>query len=66
MRRISFLLVVPLLALPPAGAGEKPRPAALKVPAPEFRGIQAWLNSKPLDWKQLRGKVVVVHFWAFG
>jgi thiol-disulfide isomerase/thioredoxin len=38
----------------------------MKVPAPEFKEIDEWLNSKPLDWKALKGKVVVVHFWAFG
>jgi thiol-disulfide isomerase/thioredoxin len=34
--------------------------------APELRGVTAWINSEPLTLKQLRGKVVVVHFWAFG
>ncbi len=34
--------------------------------APDFRNMETWINSMPLTWKQLRGKVVVVHFWAFG
>lgn len=34
--------------------------------APELRGVEAWINSDPLTLKGLRGKVVVVHFWAFG
>lgn len=34
--------------------------------APEFEGIDAWLNSGPLTMESLRGKVVVVHFFAFG
>lgn len=34
--------------------------------APELRDVTAWINSKPLTLKELRGKVVVVHFWAFG
>jgi hypothetical protein len=34
--------------------------------APEFAEITAWVNSKPLTMKELRGKVVVVHFMAFG
>ena len=34
--------------------------------APELRDVTAWINSQPITLKQLRGKVVVVHFWAFG
>jgi hypothetical protein len=41
-------------------------PVAMKIAAPELRGIAAWINSKPLTLKELRGQVVVVHFWAFG
>lgn len=35
-------------------------------PAPEFEDITAWVNSKPLTIKGLKGKVVVIHFMAFG
>ncbi|MBT9586269.1 TlpA family protein disulfide reductase [bacterium] len=31
--------------------------------APEIKA-QSWLNSKPLSLAKLRGKVVVVEFWA--
>lgn len=34
--------------------------------APEFEDVTAWINSKPLSMKGLKGKVVVVHFMAFG
>lgn len=34
--------------------------------APELRGVTAWINSEPLTLQQLRGNVVIVHFWAFG
>lgn len=34
--------------------------------APELRGITDWINSEPLTLKQLRGSVVLVHFWTFG
>ena len=33
--------------------------------APEFVSVKSWVNSKPLTLKQLRGKVVLVHFYAF-
>lgn len=34
--------------------------------APEFTGIDNWVNSPPLKLSQLRGKVVLVEFWTFG
>jgi hypothetical protein len=37
-----------------------------KHKAPEFEDIDAWVNSPPLTVAQLKGKVVVVHFMAFG
>lgn len=33
--------------------------------APEFVPAKVWINSKPLTLKELRGKVVLVHFYAF-
>ena len=34
--------------------------------APEFSGINQWLNSAPLSMASLRGKVVLVDFWTYG
>ena len=37
-------------------------------PAPDIKGIAAWLNTpdnKPIDLKSLRGKVVLIDFWAY-
>ncbi|RZI94033.1 MAG: redoxin domain-containing protein [Variovorax sp.] len=34
--------------------------------APEFRGIDTWLNSEPLTLQALAGKVVLVDFWTYG
>lgn len=33
--------------------------------APELMPVEHWLNSKPLQLKELRGKVVLIHFYAF-
>ena len=41
-------------------------PVAMKIPAPELKGLDEWINSKPTQLKDLKGKVVVLHFWAFG
>jgi thiol-disulfide isomerase/thioredoxin len=40
-------------------------PLANPVPAPEFSGIDKWLNSEPLTLSGLRGKVVLVDFWTY-
>ncbi len=34
-------------------------------PAPDFVGINKWLNSEPLTIKDLRGKIVLVDFWTY-
>ena len=33
--------------------------------APELVPVKHWINSKPLKMKELRGQVVLVHFYAF-
>jgi thiol-disulfide isomerase/thioredoxin len=48
-------------ALPDAAASAAPVPHA----APEFAGIDNWINSAPLTLQQLRGKVVLVDFWTY-
>ncbi len=34
-------------------------------PAPEFAGIETWLNSEPLTMAGLKGRVVLVDFWTY-
>lgn len=43
-------------------AGPMPREGEV---APEFVGIDAWVNSEPLSLQALRGKVVLVEFWTY-
>lgn len=44
-----------------------PSPASAAVPsrAPEFTGIDHWINSPPLTIRELRGKVVLIDFWTY-
>jgi hypothetical protein len=49
-----------------ASSARADQPAAMSIPAPELEGVQEWINSKPLTLKDLRGRVVVLHFWTFG
>lgn len=34
--------------------------------APELQPVEAWVNSGPVTFEAMRGKVVIVHFYAFG
>jgi len=51
------------LLLAPVGAWSAPLPD-LGL-APELRGLAGWIPSTPTTLAQLRGKVVLVKFWAF-
>lgn len=58
-----FILLLSSLFSIAAQARDYPVP----VPAPPFTQTSAddWLNSKPLTWKRLRGKVVLMDIWTF-
>jgi cytochrome c biogenesis protein CcdA/thiol-disulfide isomerase/thioredoxin len=49
----------------PQASGELQHALPEPYAAPEFAGIEAWLNSKPLTMQELRGKVVLVDFWTY-
>ncbi len=61
--RLLLALALTLLAFPVAAGDEPARPGRR---APEFAGIEHWINSPPLTLAGLRGKVVLVNFWTFG
>ena len=60
-------------AAPTAGVATKPATvnANRKVGgevgdlAPEFGGIDAWINGNPLIMEELRGQVVLIDFWTY-
>lgn len=58
-----LVLIVGIAVLWPQGrlaAGDAPAAPAFTHTAPE-----AWLNSPPLSWTDLRGKVVLIDVWTF-
>ena len=62
LNALKSLAVVAVLAASAVHAvPTQPAPAA----APEFTGIEKWLNSEPLTLQSLRGKVVLVDFWTY-
>ncbi|MBM4068422.1 MAG: hypothetical protein FJ271_05690 [Planctomycetes bacterium] len=65
---VAFTLVGPSAAMQGDEDLSKRKPVKIrgKQNAPAFADIAEWINSEPLTMKGMRGKVVVVHFMAFG
>ncbi|HEV3255262.1 MAG TPA: redoxin domain-containing protein [Gemmataceae bacterium] len=61
-RLIAMLAAVVVTAAP----ARADRLVAMKIEAPEITDADDWINTKPLELKDLRGRVVVLHFWTFG
>jgi thiol-disulfide isomerase/thioredoxin len=65
-RMVGIALIAAIVMAASVGA----RPANAKGlydygAAPEFAGIERWLNTEPLTLTSLRGKVVLVDFWTY-
>ena len=56
--------VLPVLASALAVGTAIPGLAASRGQAPEFTGLDGWINSGPLSLAALRGRPVLVNFWA--
>lgn len=64
---VQSLLTRSAPAKPVTSASQLTLQGGLDTPyaAPEFAGIEAWLNSPPLTMQSLKGKVVLVDFWTY-
>ena len=63
----ALSLLAPNSQVSQVTAAEQVLQKGLKPPyaAPEFAGIDAWLNSPPLTMQGLKGKVVLIDFWTY-
>lgn len=65
LTRRSAVLTAAAGALAPGASRAEDGAIGDYGPAPEFAGISNWLNSPPLTMAGLRGKVVLIDFWAY-
>lgn len=68
-RWIAISLAVVLFGIPTGRGVHSAEPFKKfdkPIPAPEFAGVDRWINTKSLTMKDLQGRVVVIHFWTFG
>jgi peroxiredoxin len=61
--QVAFLV---LLSIASIAAAQQPATFKEQPPELEDRSDEEWINSKPLKLSELRGQVVVLHFWTFG
>ena len=63
---IAAVVLFTVVANPPAATtASQVYPVNQRSAAPDFTGIDAWLNTTPLTLADLRGKVVLIDFWTF-
>jgi len=58
-------LVLAGLLLAGIGFAQHPDDVFVGQKAPELKTGDAWINSNPLKLEQLRGKVILIDFWAW-
>ena len=58
-------LLAPKKSAPSRGEAVLQNGLGSSYAAPEFAGVEAWLNSPSLTMQSLKGKVVLVDFWTY-
>lgn len=59
------ILVTTFLALTGVAIGQHPEDAFVGQKAPELKPSPTWINTPALKLEALRGKVILLNFWAF-
>ena len=65
-QRLIIALAVAITAAVAAPSSAQYLKSRNTAPVPELRNVTEWINSEPLTMRELRGKVVLVHFWTNG
>jgi thiol-disulfide isomerase/thioredoxin len=63
LARLAPMAGVAACASPESGGAARQQPTASAAPP---ISSDVWLNTPPLAWDDLRGRVVMVEFWTFG
>ena len=65
LSRITLLLLCVAVLFTSVAIAQHEEDAFVGQKAPELKKVPVWLNSTPLTLQSLRGKVVLLQFWAF-
>ncbi len=60
------MLIVLLNGLSSTAALARDYPVPVPAPAFTQKSAEGWINSPPLTWRQLTGRVVLLDIWTFG
>lgn len=66
MQRRTWIALLASLTMTSTAIAQEPATFKAQAPELEKRPQEEWINSKPLKLSELRGHVVVLHFWTFG
>lgn len=65
LRGFALIFLAATFAFPSYAATKLQDGLLRTYPAPEISGIEKWLNSNPLKISELKGKIVLIDFWAY-
>ena len=65
LTRITLIALFAMMVFTSVAIAQHEEDAFVGQKAPELKKMPLWLNSAPLTLESLKGKVVVLQFWAF-
>src|SRR5688572_14430798 len=65
LTRITLIALCAMVVFTSVAIAQHEKDAFVGQKAPELKKMPVWLNSAPLTLESLKGKVVMLQFWAF-